>query len=111
MRFRTDLGEVLAGVSTTRLLASGSSRDGLDSALEKVAELEGLHEVTIYASNLDYSSRSTSHVRVPDHAPIFDTDVLEGIENTTQLLDALVQTLLGAIMWMCAGQLHIARST
>lgn len=52
MKLRTDLWVVLTGVGTTGLLASGSGSDGLDSALEDVAELEGLHEVTICASAL-----------------------------------------------------------
>lgn len=50
--------------------------------------------------NSTVSLRSASHVRVPDHAPIFDTNVLEGIVNITQLLNALVQTLLGAVTQM-----------
>lgn len=32
---------------TTRLLAGGGSSDSLDGALEEVAELEGLDEVTV----------------------------------------------------------------
>lgn len=102
-RLRTDLWVVLTGVSPAGLFASGSGSDGLDSALENVAELEGLHEVTICASALRCSSSPTSHVRVPDHAPIFDTDILEGIVNVTQLLNAFIQTLLGAVMRMRAG--------
>ena len=53
----TDLWEVLSGMGTTRLLTSGSSGDGLDGALEKVAELEGLHKVTICTSALRCPSR------------------------------------------------------
>ena len=41
------LGEVLARVRATRLLASGSAGDGLDGALKEVAELEGLDEVAM----------------------------------------------------------------
>lgn len=32
---------------TTRLLAGSGSSDGLDGALEEIAELEGLDEVTV----------------------------------------------------------------
>lgn len=39
-------------MGTTGLLASGSGGDGLDSALEEVAELEGFHKVTICMSAL-----------------------------------------------------------
>ena len=42
----TYVGEVLARVRTTRLLAGRSGSDGLRRALEEVAELEGLDEVT-----------------------------------------------------------------
>lgn len=97
---RTDLWEVLTGVSTTGFLASGSGSDGLNGTLEKVAELKSLHEVTICALAPHCSSRYTSNIRVPDHAPILDTDILEGIVNVTQFLNALVQTLLGAVMRM-----------
>ena len=47
----TNLREVLASVRTTRLLTSGGGSNGLDGALENVAELEGLNEVTIGAKN------------------------------------------------------------
>ena len=40
------LGEVLTRVGATGLLAGGSAGDGLYGALEEVAELEGLDEVT-----------------------------------------------------------------
>lgn len=50
MKVRTDLWEVLASMCTTGLLASRSSRNGLDSTLEKVAKLKSLYEVTIRAS-------------------------------------------------------------
>ena len=40
------LGEVLAGVCTAGLLAGSGGGDGLHGALEQVAELEGLDEVT-----------------------------------------------------------------
>ena len=45
-RASTYLGVVLTGVGTTGLLAGGSGGDSLDGALEEVAELEGLNEVT-----------------------------------------------------------------
>jgi hypothetical protein len=111
VRLRTDLWVVLTSVSTAGLLASGGGSDGLDSTLENVTELEGLHEVTICASALRCSSRSTGHVRIPDHASVFDTNVLEGIVNVTQLLNALIQTLLGAVMGMHVSWYHTARTT
>ena len=41
------LEEVLARVSTTGLLAGCSGGDGLDGALEEIAELESLNEVPV----------------------------------------------------------------
>ena len=40
------LGVVLAGMRTTRLLASGGGGDGLDGTLQEVAKLKGFNEVT-----------------------------------------------------------------
>ena len=42
----TNIGEVLTGMSTTRLLAGSGSGDGLDGALEEVAELQSFNQVT-----------------------------------------------------------------
>lgn len=38
--------EIFTSMSTTGLLAGGGSSDGLDGALEEVAELKSLDEVT-----------------------------------------------------------------
>ena len=45
------IGEVLAGVRATGLLAGGSGSDRLDGVLEDVAEFEGLNEITGKASS------------------------------------------------------------
>ena len=76
---------VLTGVGTTRFLASGGGGDGLNRALENVAELESLHEVA-----------------VPDHAPVLDTDLVEGLVDLADLLDTLVQGFLGTVAGMSA---------
>jgi len=39
----TNLGEVLTGMSTTRLLAGSGSGNGLDSTLKDVAELQSFN--------------------------------------------------------------------
>ena len=52
------VGVVLTGVGTTRLLASRSSRDGLNGALEEVTEFEGLNEVAV---NIAFSVRSRGY--------------------------------------------------
>lgn len=44
---RNYLGEVLACVSATGLFAGGGGGDGLDGALEEVAELKSLNEVPV----------------------------------------------------------------
>lgn len=72
------VGEVLAGVSTTRLLSVGGSLGGLDGASEEVTELKSLNKV-----------------RVPDHAAVLGADLGELLVNIADLLDTLVERLLG----------------
>ena len=80
---------------TTGLLARSSSGDGLDSALEEVAELEGLNEVAVagYMRVFEYGD-SCDHLRVPDHATVLDTDLIVALEDLADLLDTLVERLL-----------------
>ena len=72
------VGEVLAGVSTTGLLSVGGSLGGLDGASEEVTELKSLNKV-----------------RVPDHAAVLGADLGELLVNIADLLDTLVERLLG----------------
>lgn len=72
------VGEVLAGVSTTGLLSVGGSLGGLDGASEEVTKLKSLNKV-----------------RVPDHAAVLSADLGELLVNIADLLDTLVERLLG----------------
>ena len=58
-RERAHVGEVLTRVRTTGLLARSSSGDGLNGALQQVAELEGLDEVTKRGANQPRHSGTT----------------------------------------------------
>ena len=72
------LGEVLARVRSSRLLAVGGRLGCLDGTGEQVPQLKRLDEI-----------------RVPDHATILDTNIGEGGVDLVDLLDTLVQRLLG----------------
>jgi len=72
------VGEVLAGVSTTRLLSVGGGLSGLDGASEEVTEL-----------------KSFDKVGVPDHAAVLGADLGELLVDVTDLLDTLVERFLG----------------
>ena len=89
MRSETYIGVVLTRVRATRLLAGSGSGDCLRRALEEVAELERLDEV-----------------RVPDHDPVLDADLLVALEDLGYLLDTLIKRLLGTriafVLVICA---------
>ena len=70
--------EILASVGTTGLLAGTGRVHGLGSAGQQVLELKGLDEI-----------------RVPDHAAVSDTDILEGAKDLVNLLNTLIQRGLG----------------
>ena len=93
------LREVFTGVGTTRLLASSGRNDSLDSVLEKVAKLKSLNQVTtkgwcLRITLLDYKA---VHIRVPDHAPVLDTDLLEALVDLAELLYTLIERVLGTV--------------
>lgn len=77
----TYVGEVLTGVSATRLLTSSSRDDSLDSALKEVTELKGLNKV-----------------RIPDHASVLDANLSEAVVDLADFFDTLIQRLLGTIV-------------
>ena len=72
------VGVVLTGVSTTRLLSLGSGLGGLDGASQEVTELKSLDKI-----------------RVPDHAAVLGADLGELCVDVADLLDTLVERLLG----------------
>jgi len=72
------VGEVLTGVSTTGLLSLSGSFGGLDGASQEVTKLKSLNKI-----------------RVPDHAAVLGADLGELLVDVADLLDTLVERLLG----------------
>jgi hypothetical protein len=72
------VGEVLTGVSTTGLLSLGGGLGGLDGASQEVTELKSLNKI-----------------RVPDHAAVLGANLGELLVDVADLLDTLVERLLG----------------
>jgi hypothetical protein len=70
--------EILASVGTTGLLTGTGRVHGLGSAGQQVLKLESLNKI-----------------RVPDHAAVSDTDILEGAKDLVNLLNTLIQGGLG----------------
>lgn len=82
---------------TARLLASRSSCDSLHGILKDVAKLEGLHKITCTDAPsviCDHCNKTVNGSRVPDHAPILDANIVEGLVDCAQLLHTLVEGLL-----------------
>lgn len=85
------LGVILSSVCTTRLLTSSCSGDGLDSALQEIAKLNGLYEITGTPGEYHATSYWLSILRVPDHAPVLDADVVIGLEDSSDICNTLVK--------------------
>ena len=77
-------------MGTTRLLTSSRRNDCLDSALEQVAEFEGFNEVPNDCQLVMLSCGIKYHVRVPDHASILNSNLLESIVDLLEFLDTLI---------------------
>jgi len=77
--FVVTIREVFTSMSPSRFLACRCRFDSLNGALENVAKFEGLNKI-----------------RVPDHAPVLDTDIIEALVDSAHLLNTLVKRLLCA---------------
>ena len=93
----TYLGVVLAGMRTTRLLACCCSSDGLHSALEKVTEFQRLDQIPAWKPLAAFHVLRCSNPRIPNHAPVLNADLVVCLEDLAQLLDTLVERLLGTV--------------
>jgi len=93
---KTNIRVILSGMSTTGFLASSSRRNSLDGALQNITKLKGLNEVT-ESSEDQFFTCVDSCLRVPNHAPVFDTDIVEALVDLTDLLNTLVKGLLGPV--------------
>lgn len=86
-------------MSTTRLLAGRSGGDGLDGALEEVAELKSLDKVPICAADSSARRRGKTldsffYSRVPDHATVLDANLFITLEDLADLLHTLIERRL-----------------
>jgi hypothetical protein len=82
------VGEVLSGVGTSGLLSCGGRNDSLDSVLHNVPELKGLDQI---AGCQHSSSNLGNNLRVPDHTPVLDSDLVVRLVDIVHLLDTLIQ--------------------
>jgi hypothetical protein len=82
------VGEVLSGVGTSRLLSCGGRNDSLHSVLHDVPKLEGLDQI----ARCQHSSRKLGRdLRVPDHTPVLDSNLVVRLVDIVHLLDTLIQ--------------------
>lgn len=91
------VGVIFTGVGTTRLLTVGGGDGGLGTVKSGVSNcLSVSDDVKEYlrASEQVAELKSLNKVRVPDHAAVLDTDMLELLVDLVHLADTLVQTLL-----------------
>ena len=77
-------------MGATRLLTSSRRNNCLDSALEQITEFEGFNEVPNECRLVMVSRGIKYHVRVPDHAPILNSNLLEGIVDFLEFLNTLI---------------------
>jgi hypothetical protein len=86
-------------MSTTRLFTGGSRGDCLDGALEDIAQFKRLHEIPTphpTQSELGTNGSRGRSSRVPNHAPVLDTDIIKVFIDGTNLLDTFVEGFLGS---------------
>lgn len=86
---------VLTGVRTTRLLTSVGTSDSLDCTLQEVTKFKSLNEIPVIPSLVVFSARKIKNLRVPYHATVLDTNLVEVLVNLGNLLHALSKRLLG----------------
>jgi hypothetical protein len=77
-------------MSTTRLLAGSRRGDSLDGALEEVTEFECFDEVPNENRLLTVHSGNWGHIRIPDHTPVLDANLFEGVVDLLKFLYSLV---------------------
>lgn len=80
--------EVLSGMGTSRFLSGSGRNDSLDGVLHNVSELKSLDQI---ADHQHLLTMSNDHdLRIPDHTPVFDTDLIVRLVNIVHLLDTLI---------------------
>lgn len=91
------VGVVLTGVSTTRLLAVGSRHGSLSAKNKSVTGYPHIYKErqnNLRAGEKVLELQGLNKVRVPDHAAVLDTNILEHLVYLVDLADTLIQTLL-----------------
>ena len=84
-------------MGSARLLTSSRRSDSLDGTLEEVTEFKRFNKVT-NGGRQRLSPRAIGHyIRVPDHAPVLDANLGEGVIDFLDVLDTLVQRLLSPV--------------
>ena len=84
-------------MGTTRLLASSRGSNSLDGTLEEVTEFKRLNQIPNDGRLVSVISCNHSRIRVPNHAPVLDANPREGVVNTLEVLDTLIQRFLSPI--------------
>lgn len=94
---------VLTSVGAARLLAVSGGSDGLDGILKEVAKLKSLDEVarcnTLGQQPKERFEKKNRDIRVPDHAPVLNTNLVVSLVDLSDLLDTLIQRLLGTMIF------------
>jgi len=81
--------EVLSSVGTSRFLSGGGGNNSLDGVLHNVPKLKSLDQIADRQHLLPMSNEHD--LRVPDHTPVLDTDLIVRLVNIVHLLDTLIQ--------------------
>ena len=86
--------EVLTGVRSTSLLPRGSRYNGLNCILHDIAKLQSFDKVTAGTKSQYLPGSLIEHSRVPDHAPILDSNLIIAIVYTSHFLHSFIQRFL-----------------
>lgn len=80
--------EVLSSVGTSRFLSGSGRNDSLDGVLHDVPKLKSLDQI---ADRQHVLPVTYDHdLRVPNHTPVLDTDLIVRLVNIVHLLDTLI---------------------
>lgn len=93
---RTHVSDIF--MSTTRFCMGSSRGNCPDGALEVIAQFKRLHEIpTSYPTQSERRTKSSRvrSSRVPNHAPVLDTDIFKVFINGANLLDTFIERFLG----------------
>lgn len=81
-------------MSTAGLFAGSCGSDGLNSALQDIAELESFNKIPVDSTSRKEARNIRMHIRIPNHAPVLDTDIVIALVDGSKLLNTFIQGLL-----------------